>query len=332
VGDTAVVAVGSTDCAAHGINTPLRRCPAIWTSEAENDWERVGIDAIRTEDGTRFESALAEGPFSPDLSFEPNGYEMRSVAWTGEQFVAVGEAIWTSPDGRSWIMHSLPSGESGECTPECRANSVLATGDLIIAVGRDPTLQASGQGGKASVWVSDDGLRWSQTRFDLPAYSELTGVIASGNGLVVIGYGDGVFYTRGEYNLNYNASGAIVMGIENVLEMSWSQPVNLLSYFDVENSQIVARDIVVDGQRVVLVGFRANRTALLEGGAARVLVSLDGGTTWEQYPIEDYSLFGAYASSTLTAAMNAATVFDDRIIVVGWLNTDAAVWTGTWTD
>jgi hypothetical protein len=315
-------------------------CPVAWVSEDGSDWQRIGLGSFLTAAGTPFVEALATEPFAPDLSFENDGYKMRSVAWTGEQFVAVGEAIWTSPDGRSWIMYPLPSGKSGECTPECRAGSVLPTGNFIIAVGKDPTLRTSMQTETAAVWLSEDGLHWWQTQFDLPGHPELHGLAAIGDGLVLVGNAEyvqrelagGVFYTRGANELNDNASGANAMGIESVLDVDWSETKDLGSYFDVVNSALVPRDVVIDGQRVIIVASRGNSRWSVEGGAVRILVSLDSGTTWEQYPIEDYSLFGAYASSTLTAAMNAATIFDDQIIGVGWFNTDAAVWTGTWTD
>jgi hypothetical protein len=330
-GGGSLVAVGSTDCDASEIATPLQKCPAIWVSEDGTEWARIGLDAIHTEDGTPFTAALTKGAFAPDLSREPHGYEMRSVARTQDQFVAVGEAIWTSPDGRSWTMYPLPSEESGECTPECRANTVVVTGDGLIAAGKDPTLRASPQGGKASIWVSRDGLGWSQVQPDLPAYSELSSLIATEDGFVAVGAGGGVFLTRGEGKFDYRPSGALSVTSESMLGTSWSEA-DLLESGAPTNTGHATTDVVVDGERMVAIGYQINSRWLLEGGAARIWASLDGGSTWDLYPTHDYALFGAYSSSTLGAAMNAITTFDNRLIVVGWFNTDAAVWIGTWTD
>jgi len=93
-----------------------------------------------------------------------------------------------------------------------------------------------------------------------------------------------------------------------------------------------ANAVIVDEDRIVVVGSRIASSFLLEGGAARVWGSLDGGSSWEPYPVDDYSLFGVYTSATTGAEMLDVIAFNGRLIAVGYYSTDGAVWVGTWTD
>ena len=88
--DEGLVAVGSTDCSAVGVDypsstetpfktNPLQRCPRVWISQDGIGWEVLDSDAIRVLDGRPFREVLADAPFAPDPSFEARGYEMRDV-------------------------------------------------------------------------------------------------------------------------------------------------------------------------------------------------------------------------------------------------------------
>ncbi len=315
VGDDTVVAVGSRDCSLGDTAGASRveSCPLVWISSDGEIWESTGFDAIRTGDGTPFAAAISDGDFAPDTAYGLADYGIHDIAWTGSEFVAVGRAIWTSRDGRSWTMTPLPSenNPSGECSPQCRANAVLVTKEGIVAAGKDPTLQASPQGGKASMWLSRDGVTWSQIQPDLPEYSEFSEVVATSNRYVALA---GAFAIATEDPSDWSDIDAVALGGEG---------------FATGRSAIGA---VVDGERIVAVGGQDPHRYLTEGGAARVWVSLNGGMAWDVYPHDDMSLFGAYHSSTAMAEMQAAVLFRGGIVVVGWYNTDAAAWIGTWTD
>lgn len=324
IGGNMLVAVGARDC---NLIDPtdtstVESCPLVWISKDGDDWESVGLDAIRTSGGSPFATAITEGEFAPDTSYGPADYGMNDVEWTGNQFVAAGHAIWTSADGRTWTMASLPSNSvssSGECSPQCWANAVLVTGEAMVAGGKDPTLKASPQGGKASLWLSTDGLTWSQFQPDLPEYAEFSDVVATNDRYIAIGVKGG------------DEGGVFTATTDDVLDWSDMVPVRPLGSADFFTGR-QANGAVVDGERIVAVGYQYPVRYLTEGGAARVWVSLSGGTSWEVYPFDDMAIFGDYYSSTATADMRASTLFDDRIVVVGRYYTNAAVWVGTWTD
>lgn len=340
-GENGLLAVGSTDCSAIGISYPsstdrafgsylLQRCPQAWISQAGMEWEKLDSRAIHDRDGVQFSELLAREPFAPDPSFEARGYEMRDVAWTGSEFVAVGEAIWTSEDGREWIIDPLPSSSAagnGECSPQCRANSVSSTAEGMIAAGRDATMAASPHGGKASLWVSSDLSTWSQIQVDLPADSDLSAIVESATGPILSGGQGG----RAIPMSRYTGAGWGIEGPIIVMGRSLSEMTDTVagSAFDGSGR---ANAVIVDEDRIVVVGSRIASSFLLEGGAARVWGSLDGGSSWEPYPVDDYSLFGVYTSATTGAEMLDVIAFNGRLIAVGYYSTDGAVWVGTWTD
>ena len=337
-GDGKLIAVGSTDCVAVGVDypsgdvpnfvtDPVGQCPKAWIYEDDAGWETRSIESITTRSGAAFEDSLIEGTFAPDPAYTMFGYPMRDVVWTGDEFVAVGEAIWTSPDGYAWTMDALPStsGRSDECSPECRANTVLVTGEVIIAVGKDPTLSPSAAGGKAGVWVSSQAGTWSQLQPDLPAYSEILGIIEAGDGYLAFGQASGVAWTA---PVELTSRGSSYESVDLRLPPTDSEA--LRSGTVATGNRV--NDAVVVGDRLVAVGFQLNSRYLYEGGAGRVWVSPDEGFTWTLYPTDDFELFGAYSSSSFGAEMRSAAVYDGAIIAVGSFNTDAAVWIGTWTD
>jgi hypothetical protein len=309
------------------VTDPVGQCPKVWISKGGAGWETRSIESITTRSGLAFANALTDGPFAPDPGFTMFGYTMRDVVWTGEEFVAVGEAIWTSPDGYAWTMDELPStsGRTGECSPECRASSVFATGEVFIAVGKDPILSPSAAGGKAAVWVASRARTWSQLQPDLPAYSEILGLMETGNGYLAFGEAGATAWTARVDLLNGGRSDDSV-DLRLPPEHSGALPTGSVATMSSVN------DVVASGDRLVALGNQVNGRIIFEGGAARVWVSLDEGLTWTLYPTDEFGLFGAYYSSSVGAEMNSAALYDDAILVVGWFNTDAAVWIGTWTD
>lgn len=327
-GNGNLVAVGSTDCKAIGVTYPSTtatapkgpglspQCPQVWVSGDGVGWERVGLNAFVGAEDVPFVNALADDPLVPQLGFPARGYPMLDVTWTGNEFLAVGPAIWRSPDGHTWAVEPWPSTNAkGECSPECRANDVLVTDEGIVAVGKDPTLTASPGGGKVAVWFSEDGRDWRQIQPDLPDWSELHEIVSSPEGYIIVGSAD---------------RRPAALAADTFTDARSLSSVKLLS--DPSRCCGYASEVVVGGDRIVAVGFQGSNAFLFEGGAARVWVSLDDGLAWQLYPTDDYSLFGTYHSTSHDAQMEAVTLFEDRIIVVGWFNTDAAVWIGTWTD
>ena len=169
------------------------------------------------------------------------------------------------------------------------------TANGLVAVGRDPSLEASPQGGKASIWLSPNAQAWTQIQIDLPAYSEFSAAAETPSGFILGGgKGDQALAMNNTDPTGWSIEGSILMSGGNLLsDLAAGAPGEIA--FDGAGH---ANDVVVDGDRIVVVGNRINSAFLLEGGAARVWGSLDGGSTWELYPVDDYSLFGVYTSST----------------------------------
>lgn len=95
-----------------------------------------------------------------------NWFNPEAIAWNGSRFVAVGEKIWSSPDGTNWITHASGS--------NLFLNEVIWTGTQFVAVGN---------GG--AILTSWDGARWRQRSSGTSA--DLFGVAFNGKRLVVVG-------------------------------------------------------------------------------------------------------------------------------------------------
>jgi hypothetical protein len=132
---------------------------AIWRGSGDGDWLGVPLEA----------------------STFPLGSTLRSLAWTGTMFVAVGSvarrpsedladnevAAWTSSDGLAWVRVQLP-------TPPSRGGwltDVSASNGSVVAGG---TLDG-GRSTESVVFVSPDGQSWAlanppQTPGDVDEY------------------------------------------------------------------------------------------------------------------------------------------------------------------
>lgn len=93
---------------------------------------------------------------------------LRRVRWLASQFVAVGEGIFTSPDGITWTER-----QSGGTS---RLEDVAWKGGQFVAVG-----------GEGTVLTSPDGATWTRQVTPSATWPELWGVAASGDRLVAVG-------------------------------------------------------------------------------------------------------------------------------------------------
>ena len=102
------------------------------------------------------------------------GSVLKSVAWSGTMYVAVGlnSTVLTSPDGVTWTSQTLG-------TPNT-LSSVTWDGSQFVAVGDAP-------GSVGAVLTSPDGVHW--TSQNLGTIPILYGVTKSGTNLVAVGYG-----------------------------------------------------------------------------------------------------------------------------------------------
>lgn len=122
----------------------------------------------------------------PGISLSISGsIFMNGVAWNGTRFVAaattlsnygsnwITDVILTSEDGKTWSKAPLPSDGSTAITFTTSFNDILAYGNgVFVAGGGAEMLDASL--GYGSVYVSDDGLKW--TAHVLPDGFAATGI------------------------------------------------------------------------------------------------------------------------------------------------------------
>jgi len=91
----------------------------------------------------------------------PLGYQATRLAGGPRGWVAIGtagpQAIWTSPDGRSWTLAARHG-----ITPQRPGDQVFvltATADGFLAAGQ---AQVAGGGTQAVIWTSRDGVTWQR--------------------------------------------------------------------------------------------------------------------------------------------------------------------------
>jgi len=216
MGPTGLVAVGSEHIAD-------RVNGAVWMVSDDGTWSRVA-DPSGALDETSLRTVVAGGPglvaagftASDDhdtdaaifLSTDGSVWErvtdqtgvfggtstqsIHEVVVGGPGLVAVGTdwssgdsdaAIWVSSDGSEWERVDDPS----LSLPGHQALvGVITTADGLVAVGSDD----SGGDHDAAVWVSSDGLTWTQidhASLGGPGLQRMVGIAAAGPGLVAVG-------------------------------------------------------------------------------------------------------------------------------------------------
>lgn len=142
-----------------GCGPPRSGSAAVWTSQNGVEWERV--------------------PHEESIFGGPGGQAMWGVtAWEGG-FIAVGvdgtssalgssedwtpqeAAVWTSPDGVSWSR--VPHDETAFAGPGRQEMfDVAASGTGLVAIGFDEEGPMNGSSEDQAIWVSEDGIAWSQ--------------------------------------------------------------------------------------------------------------------------------------------------------------------------
>ncbi|MDF1596850.1 MAG: sialidase family protein [Acidimicrobiia bacterium] len=271
---------------------PAVKVMAFWYSDDYGStWARV------PDDGDAFR--LGSGPLRSDA---------RIIA-TPTGFLAVGEAIWTSPDGGSWTRANVPGSY---------VSDAIATGTAILAVGAVGPDDEWAY--REAAWYSTDGTNWKSAGVETaPSFQGRFAAMAeTGDGYFALGSGsrrlvwfstDGFTWTfRGGYEENDGYAADQV------------------------------HDIIAVDDTIVAVGAREAYLAT----AATVWESTDGGFTWTVR--EDQDVFGNPRSESRQSEAFSIVKFEDHIIVGGSFgnnlaqrgllegNGDAAVWVGTPTD
>jgi len=143
---------------------------AVWTSQNGADWVRV--------------------PHEESIFGGTGGQAMWGVTtWEGG-FIAVGvdghkgAAVWTSPDGVTWSR--VPHDEEVFAGPGRQEMwDVAASGAGLVAIGFDEEGPMNGSSEDQAIWVSDDGIAWSQV-FGF-GVGEMNDIASAPSGFVGVG-------------------------------------------------------------------------------------------------------------------------------------------------
>ncbi len=331
-----VVELGDGYMAVGWVDSETEGDVAFWLSADGEDWQQVqddgslfGGDGFQNSmsvavNGNRVVLAgLSQLPdslwaplvwFSPDLGatwerIELDGYgRVLAVTEFQDGFVAAGDGIWSSKDGRDWTRAAEDAGAdnvSGLATSAGRIIAVGSPGDEILS----------------AVWTSSDGGSWErvpheddifgQPRKDDDLYTwwrtVVNAVTWTGSEFVAVG-----FATTGTQNLD-PAAWVSSDGL------AW----DLIFGAELFNSGDTATlaSVAGDGGLVVAVGNRSRAA----GSVPLALVSSDGGRTWS-VPVHEGGGFDA--SFAAQAVPNDVIVQGNRIVMVGWAGDSAAVWVG----
>jgi hypothetical protein len=143
--------------------------PAAWWSTGLARWHRASVVAA-----------------SP-LAARTGATRMMAVTAAADGFVAAGSrgtrpAIWTTPDGRTWIEADLPlpAGATSAVLQHIAAHgrTVVAAGTLRTRAGHVPFAARS----------ADDGSTWSEVGLPVPAgTAQVTALVAAGGGFTATG-------------------------------------------------------------------------------------------------------------------------------------------------
>jgi hypothetical protein len=120
----------------------LLAASVLWSCDTTDSPEAVPVSSIPGVSWRDFRVGT-----SPNLM---------SVVWTGTQLVAVGEGIWTSPNGDVWTKRYD--------TQSSLLKSVIWTGDQLVAVGENSHDTVN----SAVILTSPDGMNWTPRSSSLP--------------------------------------------------------------------------------------------------------------------------------------------------------------------
>lgn len=153
---------------------------AVWVSEDGLDWTRI-FDPALGGFGQQRISSLVMGPHglvAGGTNFWPNQFGLFNL----------DARIWTSQDGRSWdfVDDDATFGGNGWQA----INAVVAGPDGYVAAGIN-ILGRPGVDNDAAVWVSEDGVTWTQVVEDVflvPRVQRISALIHGPEGFVAVGY------------------------------------------------------------------------------------------------------------------------------------------------
>lgn len=321
---------------------PSETHAAVWRSDDGISWMRVPhVDAFSEADGGAVMSDVALGEsglvavglvYGQTEPFATYRWGTENPSEPSDVDIDVDAAVWRSVDGVSWSRVHDEDETFGSDTIRQSMIAVTVGGPGFVAVGQEgfdflgfdewtpiPGTNADGRGhvadNVAAAWTSPDGENWTRvasepsmahsggevtgwaTMFDIAPYAQ--GLVAVGRDVWVPGP-----------SVRVHEGAAVWLSADG---LSWRRAV------DVDVSEWP------DMHAVTVVG---NGTLVAGGGhaiydSAGTWTSQDRGDTWVGHPNED-DLFS-------NGTIQGLEVLGDKVLAVGSLDGDAAVWVGTWS-
>jgi photosystem II stability/assembly factor-like uncharacterized protein len=286
---------------------------------------------------------------------------MVAVTGGGPGLVAVGEdfrrsrpAVWTSPDGTTWSL--LPHDEAVFPGPEgvsggVTVRSVTAGGPGLVAVGvdfSDPESQ------RAAVWVSPDGLAWSQIPLSGEGFDEaqMVAVTVGGPGLVAIGFDErsgtavwtspeGEVWSRVPHDealfggatmvaVTAGGPGLVAVGRDDLGAAVWTSPDgntwSRIPYDESVFGDAELKSVTAGGAGLVAVGGGAVEART--GIGAAVWTSRDG-VTWSRVPQDERVFAGPLMLSVVAGGPGLVAVGFGAAV---WTSPDGVTWSRTFWE
>jgi hypothetical protein len=270
------------------VGNPKVKSMAFWYSDDGLAWNRVPHD----EELFGMGAAFLNRPVK--------------VTTTDFGFMAVGEAIWTSADGMTWLRQEAP----GHFVTD-----VIATDDGFLLVGQD----RAGDEYRPAAWYSSDGITWSAAGVEAGNTGSdgfLLAVTRIEEGYLALGPGSGamVWFSPDGYTWTFRG------GYTENDGYAYDRPNDLAA---------------IDGH-VVAVGERWPHT----GQGAALWESADEGLSWTVFS-DPEGILGNARSETRQSAAYSILVYETRFVVGGRFggddsdgqpSGDAAIWIGIPND
>lgn len=249
---------------------------------------RLTVNDGRGGSLTRTEKVLVKDPATSFTKVDSvtNTQQIKGIASNGTLAVAVGSSgvLRNSSDGVTWKQIT-----AGKVPSNLYFEAVIWDGARFIAVGRDANAAMNAL--VAAIYISSDGVTWTQKYVASPSNSVLRSV-AAGGGVIVAGGDDGL------------DKGLVVRSTDGGL--TWAQ----VSLFSGTPAQSV-QGIAFGGGKFVMTSldFKVTGTRIEYSGAGKIARS-SNGLNWE---MED-----AEAGSDSLPALQKIAYLNDRFVGSNW--------------
>ena len=272
-GNGRILAIGFQTVGESTDGTVWNWIDAEWTNVGTDEWGvdfsgSISFGSVFVAVGSGGIATSANGR-SWQYQFVETGTSLNDVAYTGEQFVAVGDngAILMSDDGRKWTNLRSQIRE--------QLYRVVATDDVALAVGSDGVIV-----------TSEDGIRW--TKRHQATGLELRGVAYGNDMYVAVGWWD---YRPNFSQVILNSRDGKVWTFNNDLPFRWSSALT---------------DIVFAEGRFIVSAFELSNNWQSAPG---IIYSSSDGLKWERHYLGESATPYPWVKSSLRDVAYANGLF-----------------------